>query len=442
MSEPLLVLQAERRLPPAHLPSVLAAGTPRRALSLRANFSWTFAGNVVFAGCQWGILMVLAKLGNPLMVGQYALGLAITAPVIMLCNLQLRGVLATDARETYRFGTYLALRVWTTAAALVAILVIAVAARYQRETALVVVAVGLAKAVESISDIAYGFQQHHEQMDRIARSMMLRGVVALVAMGLGIYMTGSVLVGCAGVVAGWAAVLFGYDLRSSKASMHEIMAVRRTPLALCSLAWTAAPLGIVMMLSSLNVNIPRYVIQHYAGERSLGLFAAVAYTMVAGTTVVGALGQSASPRLAQYYADGQIAQFYSLMRNLLAVGALLGLAGVTVAVTLGRMILSVLFRPEYATAADVLSWMMAAAAISYLASFFGYGLTAARQFKVQAPLFAVVCASVVVASFILVPHFALVGAAWATITGAVIQLVGSAAAMIRALSQRTEESAQ
>ncbi len=33
------------------------------ALSIHENFSWTFAGNVVYAGSQWGILVVLAKLG-------------------------------------------------------------------------------------------------------------------------------------------------------------------------------------------------------------------------------------------------------------------------------------------------------------------------------------------------------------------------------------------
>ena len=56
------------------------------ALSLRANFSWTFVGNVVYAGCQWAMLVVLAKLGTPEMVGQFALGLAISGPVIMLAN--------------------------------------------------------------------------------------------------------------------------------------------------------------------------------------------------------------------------------------------------------------------------------------------------------------------------------------------------------------------
>jgi hypothetical protein len=43
-------------------------------LSLRLNFSWTMVGNFVYAGCQWGMLMVLAKLGTPEIVGTFALG--------------------------------------------------------------------------------------------------------------------------------------------------------------------------------------------------------------------------------------------------------------------------------------------------------------------------------------------------------------------------------
>ena len=31
------------------------------ALSLRVNFAWTLAGTVVYAACQWGVLVVLAK---------------------------------------------------------------------------------------------------------------------------------------------------------------------------------------------------------------------------------------------------------------------------------------------------------------------------------------------------------------------------------------------
>ena len=47
------------------------------ALSLRSNFAWILAGNIVYAVCQWGAIVVLAKLGRSYVVGQFSLGLAI-----------------------------------------------------------------------------------------------------------------------------------------------------------------------------------------------------------------------------------------------------------------------------------------------------------------------------------------------------------------------------
>ena len=81
-------------------------------LSLRANFSWTFVGNIVYSFAQWGMLIVLARLGSPELVGQFSLGLAITAPVIMLTNMQLRAIQVTDTREEYTFGDYLGLKLF------------------------------------------------------------------------------------------------------------------------------------------------------------------------------------------------------------------------------------------------------------------------------------------------------------------------------------------
>ncbi|MQA31284.1 MAG: oligosaccharide flippase family protein [Luteitalea sp.] len=409
--------------------------TQATALSFGTNISWTLAGNLVYTGCQWGMLVVIAKLGSPELVGQFALGLAVTAPIMMLSNLQLRGVLATDAAEKYAFADYLSLRLLTTALALIAMSGVVAVVGYQRETALVMMAIGLMKALENLSDIAYGFLQHRERMDRVAHSLILRGVSAVVAVWLGVYLTGSLLVGCLGVATAWAVVLITYDLRPARFSTrshtesrlvvrpHEQLNWNWTRIA--DLALLAAPLGFVMMLISLNVNIPRYVIQHYSGERSLGIFAAVAYLMIAGTTVVGALGQSASPRLARCYARGDLAGFRRLILRLIAIGGLVGAAGTSLAVFWGHQILGTLFRPEYADAADVLVWMMAAAAIGYVASFLGYGLTAARLFKAQPPLFGTVTAVTTVAALILVPRYGLVGAAWAVLLGTVAQSLGS-----------------
>ena len=96
---------------------------------------------------------MLAKLGSPEMVGQFTLGLAVTAPVIMFTNLQLRGVQATDAKGDYVFSDYLGLRLIGTGLALLIIAGITFKAGYRWETSLVILAIALAKAFESISDV-------------------------------------------------------------------------------------------------------------------------------------------------------------------------------------------------------------------------------------------------------------------------------------------------
>src|SRR5690349_18837641 len=107
-------------------------------LSWRSNFAWALSGNIVYAACQWGMVVALAKLGNSFMVGQFSLGLAITTPVLMFTNLQLRAVQATDAKRQHPFGEYLGLRVMTTLVALSVIAAIAAFGGYERETALVI----------------------------------------------------------------------------------------------------------------------------------------------------------------------------------------------------------------------------------------------------------------------------------------------------------------
>src|SRR5260221_8227574 len=86
--------------------------------SLSADFSWTLVGNAIYAAGQFAILMLLTKLVRPELVGQYALGLALVYPVMMLTNMQLRSVMNSTARDHAQFGHYLSLRLFTTLAAI------------------------------------------------------------------------------------------------------------------------------------------------------------------------------------------------------------------------------------------------------------------------------------------------------------------------------------
>lgn len=422
-----------------------------KPLTLKSNFSWTFIGNAIYAACQWGMLVVLAKFGSPEMVGTFTLGLAIAAPVFMFTNLQLRYIQATDTKQQYLFSDYLSLRLISTALGLMLVYIITLAVGYRWEVSLVILLVSLAKAFESISDVFYGLIQQHERMDYIAISLMIKGPLSLLMLGLGIYLSGSLIWGILGLVVSWAAVAFFLDVRNGKSILRnyqltgsdsDLMVSSEIVLKmnwdfqkLARLIWLALPLGLGMLLISLNINIPRYFIERTLGERELGFFAAISYLMVAGNMIVNALGESASPRLAKYYAAGDRRAFVQLLIRLVGIAAVLGGLAIVIAKFAGIQILTIVYQPEYAQYVDLFVWLMVAAGISYVSSFLGYGMTAARYFRIQTPLFLVATAISAIACFYLIPIFELKGAAIALTLSAIIQAVMTFGVIIYALNK-------
>ena len=179
--------------------STTAAKTPALGASLRWNFSWTFVGNIIYSACQWGMLVVLAKIGNPEMVGQYGLAMAVATPILALSSLQLRAVLTTDVRERVPFGEYLGFRLATTLISLIIIACIPFVMHYRRESTLVVLIIGLGQALETLSDLYWARMQFYDHMDRIAKSMIMRAVLGLGALGTIVYLTKSVVWGALGL---------------------------------------------------------------------------------------------------------------------------------------------------------------------------------------------------------------------------------------------------
>ena len=174
----------------------------------------------------------------------------------------------------------------------------------------------------------------------------------------------------------------------------------------------ALPLGTVMMLISLNTSIPRYFVEHFLGERDLGIFASLAYVQVAGMTVVGALGQSASPRLSRLFAARDWNGFRAFTGKLIGIGVGIGVAGVVVALVAGRQILTLLYSAEYAAEMDVFLWIMLASGLGYVGSFLGYAVTATRKYNLFMLPYGTQTIVALICSVWLISGFGLIGASW------------------------------
>jgi O-antigen/teichoic acid export membrane protein len=385
------------------------------------NVRWTFVGNALYAASQWAMVVVLARSTNPQTVGALALALAITAPVMILFNMQLRAVIATDVTGHYELREYFHSRLLTTVGAVAVILVCVALSGASGSTKLVIILIAFSKAFESLSDIVYGYWQLIERMEVVGKSLTVRAVLTLGAFTVAIIATRSLVWGSTAFVLGSAGAFFGYDMHRVRraASIHgepvgglttffNLTTISRaTPAAIVRLA---APLGVAAMLISLNSAIPRYFIEHYSGKQQLGIFSALAYFIVVGNLAMNALGQSILPRLAKLYKMESRRPFRQTLAGLFAFSGAVAAVSMGAALCFGRQLLLIYGR-EYAAAYPVFLMIMGAASIGYFISVLNFSLNAIGAYTIQMPLFLVTTVLLIVLCRVFVPAYGIAGAA-------------------------------
>ncbi len=375
--------------------AITAKPTLAQPLSMPSNAVWNFLGNVVYAASRWAMVVVLAKLGNSEMVGLVILAFALGAPWYSLTNLGLRNALVTDVRREYGFQDYLGLRLILAAIAVLLVGVMVWGLGYEAELVWLALLAGAGRFFESISDIFHGLLQRQERMDRIAIAMMVREPAAVLFLAAVVCLTGSLVWGMVGFPLAMAATLLLYDIpngvRLLKASAagpandcrpirSDQLAPRWRPHTMLRLTWLCVPLGVVMTMVTLIVNIPRYTVEHYLGSGALGIFASITYISTAAVTLVAAIGQSASPRLAKHYAARETAAYCVLVGKLLVMVGVVGFGLAGLMAVAGGPILQLLYGPKFAGYTTLAVYLMLASALNNLCGPLGRAVDATRQF--------------------------------------------------------------
>ncbi|MGD0155614.1 MAG: lipopolysaccharide biosynthesis protein [Terracidiphilus sp.] len=395
---------------------------------VRRNLASTLAGNIVFSGSQFLITVVLARLSNIAIVGQYALGLALCTPVFAFTGLQMRAVEATDCTGRFRFADYLNVRLAGSACAMGVILFMAVFASWSRGTLMVVLAVACTKAVDSLSDLLYGLLQLHERLDLVAQGMCARAFAGLLALLSAMSLTHSVVIALLALSMAWLIVLFTFEwpmvLRVESAKRSELW--RLGSIKACSrLILLCVPLALVLLVLNSATSLPRVILEHSAGERTLGVFSAVAAISAGIGLLYTAVGQTALPRLAKMFMSDRKSFDAAILQMMLfsfALGAPLVVAawfwGVTaVNMTYGRLA---------QVSSGLVAGLVAVGVFSNTSSLLGAGMTASRRFWPQLGVACLVLAVTAAGCRWLIPSMGAMGAMYACLAGAVIQTVAYA----------------
>lgn len=390
-------------------------------------------GNIIYAGAQFVIIILLNKFGSPEIVGQYSLGLAVTAPIYMLSHFHLRSVLIVDSSGKYEVGDYIGLRLMTTCAAFMITICISFLGGFNHMTQLVICMISMYRVIESMSDILLGILQKQERLDQITICRTSKGLVSTIIFALIFIPTHNLILSLLIQVIGWLMITLWFDLRMAKASASINPSFHWKRLS--RLLLLSSPLGIVLAFMSLNTNLPQYAIAYFVGEYELGVFASFSYLIVACNVVVTALGEAITPRLARYNAEGKHKEFIKLVSRMIAAGIGLSLVACLVGWLFGQQILSLIYRAELAQETELFRLFLVSTVFVFVSSYLWYALTSTGKYLPQIPLFLATVISNALACYYLVPPYGAVGAAIGSMISLTVQMLGSIAVLYWVLAR-------
>lgn len=381
------------------------------------------------------------------MVGQLELGRTIALPVLAITMLNLRVVQVTDAKHLYAFNDYFGTRIITAVISMIVIGAIGLLG-YGGETCWVIFLWGIAKSIDSVSDIVRGYFQKHERMDICGISLILRSIFALLAVVVAIRLFDNLLACVIAIGIIWFLTLVLYDFSQAyRMLLKDSNSVKGWHLVMPRFKFTtffellklAFPLGVILFLINLQNSVPRGVLEAYYGESALGYFGPIVYPTTLGIMLTTALGQSASPRLAKYYVDN-IVHFRRLMEKLLLFAIAMGLLFIGGVFLFGKLILSILYTAEYAVYHPEFIIVSIGVSVFFLGSFCGYGLTAARKFKMAMFLKIIPCLTSFVIAFWLIPSKGIRGAALTCMIVFIVTTISSFTALFWLVKLKEREA--
>lgn len=392
------------------------AGTARTAsesrhASLGSDALWSMIGAAAQAGQQAAIVVAFTRWGSPELLGTYALGLALAAPLNVFADRAIRTLLTTARNHEFVLPDCLVVRSLVSLASLAMTLLLAIVWRLDVESAAILGLVGALRWLEGLAQAMYGRMHQRRQVQRLGVSQLGRAVISG-AVGVAVFAcTGSPLL-MLGVSGGLQMlILFCLDwprVKEECSPSTDYGAPSRLA-RYWPMLRQAVPIGATTFLVAVSVNIPRMVLARTAGEITLGVLTVLVYLSFPATLVSSALVQAATPRFASHRSDW-LGEGRRLMRRLLISNVAIAVLNAVCMVAIGGLL--PVFSAEYAEPVRLLPGLGVAVGIGFLGNVPGTALVARRRFRLAFLACVLSCATSAAASFFWIPRYEIGGVVW------------------------------
>jgi len=367
------------------------------------------------------------------MLGSFVFVMSVWAPAILMAGLRLRSVVTGDHLGQYQFSEYLGLQVSTVTVVFVLVMGLGYFLSGENSMSPVFLLIGLSKAIEIVIELVYGLFQRHGVVHLIAYSRAARAIASMLGLLLGMLIGGGLTWGCLGFFSGSLLVALAIDIPKARSVLAQATTngapsdrlFPRFPFnRLLRLLRSTLPLGITAILVSLTVNIPKYFVKNELGDSSLGFFGAALFVVAGATLVINAICNSFLPQLSASYKTGRIDDFRRLTAKFVGANGTLGIAGVVVSLAVGPFLFHSVLGFQDVDVFPSFVLVMSAGALAFVAHALQFILVATERYSAQVLPVVLDLVVTTILCWILIPRFAITGAAIAVLVGSAVRMLG------------------
>lgn len=401
-----------------------------------ANSILLTIATVTLALLQWSILMFIARVDGPSLLGEYSLAQAYAAPAFFLGSLSLRTQYLIWEPSGSLFSDFMFLRFVFPAVIFVCFMIF-ICIYYTSQTFIIIAAAIFAmKYVEGFFDLASAKMQREGDIAGVATTNSTRCLLSIIAFGAIYLSTHHLLLALCFLPVFWVALLVKQRRR-----LHIDVGVPKV-ITLANLrhrvnlAVSLFPFSVSMIINSLSLNAPRFILHGVLGPRDLGFFSAISHFLVIGALVTGSVAQMALPSLVDAINKRSARKFWQRLVWPAVMVQCASAVGVMIAIAMGPELLNVLYGSQFARENHTLVVATIVAGPLYCSAIFVNGCYAAQM---RRELLIVQCVSllvVVAATSILVPRLGVDGAYFGLAIFAAAQICLSIILLARFLNSR------
>jgi O-antigen/teichoic acid export membrane protein len=423
-------------------------------------------GALATAATQSGIVWVLARTADPAVTGIYGLAMAWLTPIFALCGLQLRPLLATEARARDTMTAYRILRVLGISAAMGSVGLVAVTYGAYDGFSLVLLAATIPRFAEMAADFQYGIQMRRSEFSQVGVSQLTRAACTVLVFSALWHVTTNLAVSLCAAGAAALAVVCMMDWQTqtnsgdksarvcsrdedhkrvlaNRNTRDELRGTEQSPgvlpawkelanaiassqcqVATLHLLGIAGPLALIALLNQATASVPRLLLGQYGRLPELASFTCLMSLLAIPSLLSATYVSAQAPRFADAFAQGGFSALHKVASR--AVGRVLLLAfGTTLLLVLiGNLGLQTIFGPQYSVSPMAMAGVGLFAAAWSASTVFGTASTASRQVKPQVVGFSLSLAVCALCGWLWIPSWGISGAAWSMCAAGIV-LVGT-----------------